>query len=313
MSSSIQKNIDLLRREILDHDYRYYALAQPVISDEDYDALMRRLHDIERQHPELITPDSPTQRVGGKITKQFAAVTHSVPMLSLSNTYSEEEVIDFDRRVRETLNNETYQYVCELKFDGIAISLRYENGIFVEGATRGDGIQGDNITQNLKTIRSIPLRLRRSEHKLKVLEVRGEVYMRRGDFQQMNEERQLAGEKTFVNPRNSAAGTLKLQDPKLVAQRPLNFVSYFLHTEDVQLKSHLNNLGLLKELGLPTSEYARSCKSIDAVIEYWKEWERRRNELPFDIDGIVVKLDSIRQQVILGAVAKSPRDRKSVV
>jgi DNA ligase (NAD+) len=307
MSSSIQKNIDALRREILDHDYRYYALAQPIVSDEEYDGLMRRLQNIERQYPELITPDSPTQRVGGQITKQFSTVTHTVPMLSLSNTYSEAEVINFDRRVRETLGDEPYQYVCELKFDGIAISLRYEDGIFVEGATRGDGLQGDNITQNLKTIRSIPLRLRQTHQKLHTLEIRGEVYIRRADFQRMNEERQLADEKTFVNPRNSAAGTLKLQDPKLVAQRPLNFVSYFLRTKDIPLTSHYNNLGLLKELGLPTSECTRSCKSIDAVIEYWKEWERRRDELPFDIDGIVVKLDSLQQQARLGAVAKSPR------
>ena len=162
MNSSIQKEIETLRRKILDHDYRYYILAQPVISDEEYDALMRRLQDLERHHPSLMAPDSPTQRVGGQITREFSTVTHTVPMLSLSNTYSESEVRDFDRRVHETIKNERYQYVCELKFDGIAVSLKYQNGIFVQGATRGDGIQGDDITQNLKTIRSIPLRLRSS-------------------------------------------------------------------------------------------------------------------------------------------------------
>ena len=307
MSLSIKKEIETLSRKILDYDYRYYILAQPIISDEEYDSLMRRLQELERQYPALATPDSPTQRVGDQITKEFSTVTHAVPMLSLSNTYNEKEVRDFDRRVQEALGNETYQFVCELKFDGIAISLRYENGIFVQGATRGDGTQGDDITQNLKTIRSIPLRLRSVSNRLRSLEVRGEVFIKRVDFQRMNEERQLAGEKTFVNPRNSAAGTLKLQDPKLVAQRPLNFVSYFLRTDDIVLTSQYKNLQLLHDLGFPTSNHTKICQSINEVIEYWKEWERRRNELPFDIDGVVVKINSLQQQERLGAVAKSPR------
>jgi DNA ligase (NAD+) len=307
MNSSIKKEIETLSRKILDHDYRYYILAQPKISDEEYDRLMRRLQELERQYPVLATPDSPSQRVGGQITKEFSTVTHAVPMLSLSNTYNEGEVRDFDRRVQETFGNETYRYVCELKFDGIAISLRYEDGVFVQGATRGDGTRGDDITQNLKTIRSIPLRLRSVRNGPRTLEVRGEAFMKRADFQRMNEERQLADEKIFVNPRNSAAGTLKLQDPKLVAQRPLNFVSYFLRTDDIELTSQYENLQLLRELGFPTSEHTTICPSIDHVIEYWKEWERRRDELPFDIDGIVVKVNSLQQQEQLGAVAKSPR------
>ena len=208
MSSSIQKEIETLRRKILDHDDRYYNLAQPIISDEEYDKLMLRLQELERQYPAFSTPDSPTQRVGGQITKEFSTVKHAVPMLSLSNTYSEDEVRDFDRRVRETLENEPYRYECELKFDGVAISLRYKDGIFVQGATRGDGMEGDDITQNLKTIRSIPLRLRPVRNGPRTIEVRGEAFMKRKDFQHMNEERQLAGENTFVNPRNSAAGTL---------------------------------------------------------------------------------------------------------
>ena len=307
MSPSIQKEIETLRREILDHDYRYYVLAQPSISDEMYDTLMVQLVELEHRYPELITPDSPTQRVGGQLTKEFPSVVHIVPMLSLSNTYSEDEVRDFDRRIQKSLEHEQYRYVCELKFDGIAISLRYENSMFVQGATRGDGTQGDDITNNLKTIRSIPLRLRHKNETPLTLEVRGEVYMNRNDFQRMNEERQLADEKTFVNPRNSAAGTLKLQDPKIVAQRPLNFISYFLHAEDISRKSHHENLHLLRELGFPTSLHSKLCNSIDEVIGYWKEWERRRDELPYDIDGVVVKLDSLRQQERLGAVAKSPR------
>jgi DNA ligase (NAD+) len=285
MSSSIQKEIESLRQEILDHDFRYYVLAQPTITDEQYDKLMIRLNDLEHQHPEFITPDSPTQRVGGQLTKEFPSVIHSVPMLSLSNTYSEDEVRDFDRRVQKSLEFEQYRYVCELKFDGIAVSLHYENGLFMQGATRGDGTQGDDITNNLKTIRSLPLRLRHRNTVPHSLEVRGEVYMKRNDFQRMNEERQLADEKIFVNPRNSAAGTLKLQDPQLVAQRPLNFISYFLYTEEAQRKSHHENLALLREIGFPVSEHTKLCGSIEEVIEYWKEWERRRDELPFDIDG----------------------------
>ena len=307
MSSSIQKEIETLRRKILDHDYRYYTLAQPIISDEEYDRFMFRLQELEQMYPAFSSPDSPTQRVGGQITKEFSTVTHTVPMLSLSNTYSEEEVRDFDRRVQETLKNETYRYECELKFDGVAITLHYKDGIFMQGATRGDGTQGDDITQNLKTIRSIPLRLRPVRNGPRTIEVRGEAFIRRADFQRMNEERRLAGEKTFVNPRNSAAGTLKLQDSKLVAQRPLNFVSYFLRTDDRELTSQHENLQLLRDLGFPTSEHTKICQSVDEVIEYWKEWEHRRDELPFDIDGVVVKVDSRNQQERLGAVAKSPR------
>jgi DNA ligase (NAD+) len=307
MSPSILKEIETLRREILDHDYRYYVLAQPVISDEAYDKLIVRLTELEQQHPDLITRDSPTQRVGGQLTKEFPSVTHTLPMLSLSNTYSEDEIRDFDRRIQKALRDERYRYVCELKFDGIAVSLHYENGLLLQGATRGDGTKGDEITNNLKTIRSIPIRLRNVKNAPRILEVRGEVYMNKNDFQRMNEERRLSGEKTFVNPRNSAAGTLKLQDPKMVAQRPLNFVSYFLHTEIELYANHYNNLQFLKELGFPISKHTKPCGTINEVIDYWKEWENRRSELPFDIDGIVVKLDSLKQQEELGAVAKSPR------
>jgi DNA ligase (NAD+) len=307
MNSSIQKEIESLRREIHDHDFRYYVLAQPIIPDEAYDKLLVRLTELERQHPALITPDSPTQRVGGQLTKEFPSVVHAIPMLSLSNTYNEDEVRDFDHRIQKSLEHEQYRYVCELKFDGVAVSLHYENGLLVQGATRGDGMQGDDITNNLKTIHSIPLRLRHVKNAPPALEVRGEVYMKRDDFQRMNEERQLADEKTFVNPRNSTAGTLKLQDPQLVAQRPLNFISYFLHTGENQQRSQMENLSLLRDFGFPISEHTKLRSSIDEVIEYWREWERRRDELPFDIDGVVVKVDSLQQQNRLGAVAKSPR------
>lgn len=306
-SPAIRKRVEALREKLREHDYRYYVLAKPVISDEEYDRLMEELIRLEREYPELVTPDSPSQRVGGEPTKEFPTVTHAVPMLSLSNTYNEEEVLEFDRRVRSLLGKEPYRYVCELKFDGVAVSLTYTEGLLVRGATRGDGIQGDDITQNLKTIRSIPLRLNKHPRGLEDIEVRGEVFMTRKDFQKMNEERELAGEKLFINPRNSAAGTLKLQDPKIVAQRPLKFYAYYLRAEAVKLTSHYENLKLLKELGFPVNEHARLCQRINEVIEYWKEWEERREDLPYDIDGVVVKVDSLRQQDLLGATAKSPR------
>ncbi|MFZ1978094.1 MAG: NAD-dependent DNA ligase LigA, partial [Bacteroidota bacterium] len=216
MQPDVEKEIEYLRNQILDHDYRYYTLAQPVISDEEYDLLMHRLLSLEQQHPEFLTPDSPSQRVGGQPLKEFSTVTHDVPMLSLSNTYSEDDIRDFDRRIADALGIGAYRYVCELKFDGIAVTLHYRGGILTLGATRGDGTQGDDISQNLKTIRSIPLRLHAQHPVPDFCEVRGEVFMKRSDFEQMNEERLLSGEKTFVNPRNSTAGTLKLQDPKLV-------------------------------------------------------------------------------------------------
>jgi len=305
--TSDRKRIEALRSELHNHDYRYYVLAQPTISDSEYDALMRELIELERIHPEWITPDSPSHRVGGAPTKEFPTVIHTVPMLSLANTYNEEEVHDFDRRVKSLLGGEPYRYVCELKFDGVAVTLRYERSLFTQGATRGDGIQGDEITQNLKTIRSIPLRLVSPPKGLESIEVRGEVYMRREDFKNMNEERDLIGEKTFVNPRNSAAGTLKLQDPKIVAERPLQFIAYYLLARRGTLTSHFDNLERLRKLGFPVSEHSKRCRNIEDVVQYWKKWEEQRDTLPYDIDGIVVKIESLSQQEKLGAIAKSPR------
>jgi DNA ligase (NAD+) len=306
MPSSVEQEVEELRRIIREHDYRYYVLAEPTISDEEYDQLMHRLIELEKAYPHLRTPDSPTQRVGGQPLKEFPTVVHRVPMLSLSNTYNAEELYDFDRRIRELLGTQDYRYVGELKFDGIAISLTYENGIFTLGATRGDGVQGDDITQNLKTIRSIPLRIRSKQPAPPYLEVRGEAYMNRKDFEQMNEERQLAGEKPFANPRNSVAGTLKLQDPALVAQRPLNFIAYYLRG-DISVSFHSECLQLLKEFGFPTSEQTKICPTIKDIEAYWKYWEEHRDDLPFDIDGVVAKVDSLSQQEQLGAIAKSPR------
>ncbi|MEK7251418.1 MAG: NAD-dependent DNA ligase LigA, partial [Bacteroidota bacterium] len=306
-SDKIIARVEKLRKELHEHDYRYYVLAEPTIADEAYDKLMSELQDLEQQYPEVQSPDSPTQRVGGEPTKVFGTVTHNPPMLSLANSYSEEEIREFDKRVRNILDEEEPRYVAELKFDGVALALKYRNGVFVQGATRGDGTQGDDITANLKTVRSLPLRLRAKDAAFMNIEVRGEAFMHKDDFAEMNKQREEAGEKLFINPRNSAAGTLKMQDPKIVASRPIKMFAYFLIGPDAKLESHSKNLETLRSLGLPVNEHWRKCKSIDEVIEFWKEWEAKRDSLPFDIDGTVIKVDSLEQQMKLGSIAKSPR------
>ncbi len=305
--STGQQKIEKLRAALRDHDYKYYVLSQSSISDFEYDQLMDQLLSLEKQHPELITPDSPSQRVGGEPTKEFPTVTHEVPMLSLSNTYSEQELLDFDKRVRDILGRQSYRFIAELKIDGVAISLVYRNGIFVRGATRGDGTQGDDISGNLKTIRSIPLRVENGKGLPKNFEVRGEIYITKKDFAAMNKKQEALGEKTFINARNTASGTLKLQNPKIVAQRRLNMFTYFLRTNDLQLKSHHDNLQILKKLGFVVNESATVCNSISDVKEFCDLWNTKRASLPYDIDGVVIKVDAIAHQEELGSVAKSPR------
>ena len=296
-----------LRRELHDHDYRYYVLAEPAIADEEYDRLMRELQDLEAAYPALRTADSPTQRVGGEPTKEFRTVTHDPPMLSLANTYNEEDIRDFDRRVHELLEGETPAYVAELKFDGVAIALKYRDGALVQGATRGDGTQGDEITNNLRTIRSIPLVLRGKGKIPPAIEVRGEAFMEREEFNAMNAGRIAAGEKAFINPRNATAGTLKMQDPKIVAARPIQMFAYWLLGGEETRARHSGNLETLRRLGFPVNDRSKVCRTIDEVIAFWKKWEEKRDTLPYDIDGIVVKVDSIAQQDRLGTIAKSPR------
>lgn len=239
------ERIEELRTLIRKYDYAYYVEAQPLISDRDYDRLLAELVELERRYPDLITPDSPTQRVGGEPLQEFAHVQHRTPMLSLANTYTRQEVLDFDRRIRQALEGEPYQYCCELKYDGVAISLRYEDGRFVLGATRGDGTVGDDVTANLKTIRALPLVVRTNSvdgNPLRSFEVRGEVYMLRRDFEQLNRQRIAQGEKPFANPRNLTAGTIKLLDPRLVAKRPLQLVCYYLECDEVNLRRQSENL-----------------------------------------------------------------------
>jgi len=294
-----------LRRKILRHDHLYYVEARPEISDRDYDALFSELLDLERLHPDLVTPDSPTQRVGGTPISQFTTVFHAVPMLSLANTYSREEVEDFDRRVRETLEGATPEYVCELKYDGVAMSLTYENCTLALAATRGDGQTGDDVTANVRTIRSVPLRLHQTTISSAI--VRGEVYMMNETFLAINEAAEAEGEKPYANPRNLTAGTLKQKDSRQVAKRQLEFVAYWLDTADVNLEEHSTNVDLLRQMGFPTSPAVRLCANVQEVMAFIAEWDEKRYSLPFQIDGIVIKVNSLRHQQELGFIARSPR------
>lgn len=308
--------IKQLRQEIRDHDHRYHVLAEPVVSDYDYDVLMKELLDIEAAHPDLVAPDSPTQRVGGAPFSSFPVVTHPVPMLSISNTYDADEILDFDRRVRDILGDEeAYSYVVELKIDGVAVSLRYEDGVLILGSTRGDGVQGDNITANLRTIRSIPLRIAVDHPAINQLEVRGEVYLSHAGLEQMNQVRSDREDPLFANPRNATAGSLKLLDSRRVAERPLQVFLYSLRFEDEtgvlavqpELDSHYGRLQWLACHGFSTNTNAQRFDTIDGAIGYCKAWESKRSDLPYDIDGMVIKVDSIRLQQELGATLKSPR------
>ncbi|MCB9057185.1 MAG: NAD-dependent DNA ligase LigA [Calditrichae bacterium] len=305
----IKNRINQLRNEINDHDYKYYVLAQPDISDYDYDHLMKELLELEKKHPEFISEDSPTQRVSGEPTKEFPTVAHRFPMLSLANTYNEEEFRDFDKRIRNILGETvTIEYIAELKIDGLAISLLYRDGLFIRGATRGDGTQGDDITPNLRTIRSIPLKIRKTSVLANEFEVRGEVYLPRRKFDQINKEREEQGEELYMNPRNVAAGTLKIQDASVVAARGLQIFVYSLHANNENTNSfHYENLLHLKEAGFPVNPHLKKCAAIEEVIAYVNLWESKRATLPYDIDGIVVKVNSIAQQLELGSTAKSPR------
>lgn len=311
MSSSVEKRIEELRKQIIKHDYNYYVLAEPVISDENYDKLVKELEKLENENPHLITSDSPTQRVGKDLTKEFNPVKHKVPMLSLANTYDEQDLFDFDRRVKEGLSDiEKVEYVVELKIDGASVSINYINGILNTAATRGDGTVGEEITNNIKALRSIPIRIdlsKENKYKLKDFEVRGEVFMPIEEFENLNRDRELKGEKLFANPRNSTAGTLKLQDPKIVASRKLSVFLYSLISNEEQFESQEGNLKLLKKLGFKINNEYKVCSSIEEVLDVCKIFEEKRGSLDYEIDGAVIKVNSIKQQKLLGSIAKSPR------
>jgi DNA ligase (NAD+) len=304
MTNDIKHRIQQLTEELNQHNYNYYVLDRPAVTDFEFDKLLRELTDLEEKHPEYALPDSPTKRVGGEPTKDFKTVTHSYPFLSLSNTYSPQEIREFDTRVKKVIGDQV-AYVCELKYDGVAIGLTYRDGLLVQAVTRGDGVQGDDITENVKTIKSIPLRLK-GEYSAE-LEVRGEIFYPLRSFHKLNEHRIALGEEPYANPRNTASGTLKLQDPKEVAKRGLDSFLYYMPAEMEQYSTHYELLQYAASLGFKVSKNSALCNNLDEVFEYINDWDEGRHELPYEIDGIVIKVNDIQQQKRLGFTAKSPR------
>ena len=305
--------IQELSKTIEQHNYNYYVLDNPTISDYDFDQLLEELIALEKQYPQFLSISSPSQRVGGQITKEFKTVKHQYAMLSLSNSYSIEDMLDFDRRVREGLGitntgglfNEEVEYVCELKFDGLSISLIYEDGKLTQAITRGDGVQGDDVTTNAKTIKSIPLQLK-GNYPAK-FEIRGEVFMPRPVFDSINKEREEIGDALMANPRNAASGSMKMQDSAQVAKRKLDCFLYYVLGEKLPHKSHFENMQASKSWGFKISEHAKLCSGINEVTKFINHWDKKRFDLPYDIDGIVIKVNDYNQQQNLGFTAKSPR------
>ena len=304
-ATDLKQRIEQLRKELNHHNYRYYVLAQPEISDYEYDKLMEQLIELEQTHPEHHDSNSPSQRVGGAVTKSFPTVRHKYPMLSLGNTYSKEELTDFDKRVAKGLS-ENYEYVCELKFDGVAIGLSYEKGRFLRAVTRGDGVQGDDVSNNIKTIKSIPL-VMNHEEVLEAFEVRGEVFMPHKSFLNLNEKKEQKGEMLFANPRNAAAGSLKLQNSSLVAKRNLDCFIYGLLADDLPFKTHWESIEALEKWGFKVCKHRKKCTNIHEVFNFINEMELLRAQFPFDIDGVVIKVNNYAQQKALGYTSKFPR------
>lgn len=304
-NSQIQQQIEHLRKELNKHNYSYYVLNKPEISDFEFDRLLKELNDLELQYPEFDDPNSPTKRVGSDLTGEFKQVQHKYQMLSLANTYSEEEIRDFDARVVKGMG-ETPVYVCELKYDGTAIGLTYKNGQLVQAVTRGDGVVGDDVTANVRTIKTIPLVLHGNDYP-EEFEIRGEIFMPRKVFDDINAQREEEGDVPFANPRNAAAGTLKLLDPTVVAQRKLDCYLYFMLGGNLPFNSHFENLRKAKDWGFKTPENNVLCKSIDEVLAFISKWDNDRKRLPYDTDGVVIKVNSYQQQRVLGFTAKTPR------
>jgi DNA ligase (NAD+) len=299
------REVEKLREELRHHEHLYYVLDAPEISDAEYDALMRRLQELEALHPDLATPDSPTRRVGGKPREGFVKVPHSSPLLSLDNALSEAELLAFDRRVGELLGGAQYSYVTELKMDGLSMAAHYRDGQFVQAVTRGDGLVGEEVTENARTIRSLPLR---TKSNFAEFEVRGETVLNRRAFERLNAERDERGLSRFANPRNAAAGSLRVLEPQITASRRLDFYAYFLLTGGrPALESHWESLEELRSLGFKVNAHRKLCLGIQEVLEFCTHWEAHRDELPFEIDGVVVKVDSVPQQQRLGFTAKAPR------
>ncbi len=305
-SAEAKKRIQDLTDLVNHHNYQYYQKSQTEISDLEFDKLLEELNRLEKEFPALKLPDSPTQRVGGTISKEFKSIVHRYPMLSLGNTYSREELQDFDGRVAKGLDGDAYEYFCELKFDGVSISLAYENGVLVRGVTRGDGVRGDDVSHNVRTIRTIPLKAK-GKNIPSEFEVRGEVFLPKKEFERLNKEREDIGEETYANARNTASGTLKMQDSSIVAQRRLDCFTYYLLGEDLGLDTHDACVGKLEAWGFQVSPTYKKCKTIEDVFKYIDHWESRRQGLPLETDGVVIKVNSLEQQQLLGFTAKSPR------
>ena len=301
----IKDKMEALVKELNQHSYNYYVLAMPTIADYEFDKKLAELEQLEKAHPEFADPNSPTQKVGGDITKNFITVAHRWPMLSLGNTYNEQDLRDFDERVRKSIGDQ-FEYVCELKFDGLSISLTYENNKLVRAVTRGDGTKGDDVTTNIKTISNIPHQLK-NETVPPLFEIRGEIFMHRAAFDRLNREREELGEVQYANPRNFAAGTVKMQDSKEVARRPLDCFLYSLNTDKNYFKTHWESLESLKSWGFNVCEHTELSSTIDDVLAFVHKWEEKRFKLSYDIDGIVIKVNSYAQQQELGFTAKSPR------
>lgn len=295
-----------LRKELHEHNYKYYVLNQPEISDQEFDFMMKELQELETRHEDMFDPNSPTQRVGSDINQEFTQVTHKYPMLSLANTYSQEEVADFYNSVKKGLNGEDFEICCELKYDGLSISLTYEDGKLVRGVTRGDGVHGDDVTANVKTIRSIPLVLKDGDWP-KEFEIRGEILMPWNVFERLNQEREAAEEPLFANPRNAASGTLKSQNSALVASRNLDAYLYYLLGDELPGDGHYENLEKAREWGFKISEGMRKVKTLQEIYDFIDYWDTERKKLPVATDGIVLKVNSLRQQRALGYTAKNPR------
>jgi DNA ligase (NAD+) len=300
-----EQRIAELSAIIEEHNYRYYQLSNSIISDIEFDQLMQELIDLEKTYPEYLHPNSPTQRVGGTITKEFKTVTHKYPMLSLGNTYSREDLIEFDNRVQKALSGD-YEYVCELKYDGVAIGINYVNGELHQAVTRGDGSQGDDVTANVKTIRTIPLKLKPGNYP-NDFELRGEIIMPRTVFNAINKEKEEIGDAPLANPRNSASGTLKMQDSSVVAKRKLDCFLYSFYCDEERFNTHTESLKAITDWGFKAPYTIETCKSIDEVFKFIDHWNTERFNLDFDIDGIVIKVNSYAQQKVLGFTAKSPR------
>lgn len=308
MGQEIARQVEELRNQIRRHDHLYYVENRPEITDQQYDELFAELKALEAKHPELVTPDSPTQRVAGRPLGEFATVRHSIPMLSIDNTYNADELRAFDERVRKQLGPVDYDYVVELKIDGLAVSLRYEHGVLTTGATRGDGEVGDDVTANIRTIRSVPLRLRDDENVPAILEVRGEVYMPTKSFVTLNKARVEAGEPAFANPRNAAAGSLKLLDARITATRNLSFFAYAVgEVSEPLAQDHWHTLKRLRDFGLPINPHVQKAADISEVIEVCMSWSDRRTTLDYQTDGMVIKLNRYDQRDILGATGRAPR------